>query len=124
MVDVTQKQYVYNSTTGLSSDQSGTIIVPIDGGSVTANYGTQYRLTIISDHDSTTPSVGTYWNNAGDVVALGMTNTTVSGGVGIQYVFTGWSGSGTDNYTGTMVDEKPVPYFGARMYLYACKKTA
>jgi len=40
------KRYVWKSASGLSTKRSGTITVPDNGGSVTAYYKTQYRLTV------------------------------------------------------------------------------
>ena len=62
---------------------------------VTGNYVTQYYLTATPPYD--TPS-GQGWYNAGSNAYATLANGTVSGGTGIRYVFTGWSGdaSGTD----------------------------
>src|SRR5271157_5175695 len=65
---------------------------------VTGTYGTQYQLTLSSAHDTPT---GADWYDAGSTPTIGMTDTAVSGGAGIQYVFTGWSSSDTGSYTGT-----------------------
>jgi len=86
------KQYVWASTSGLSTSQSGSISVPSGGGSVSASYKTQYYLTVNSAYDSPTPSSG--WFDAGSSVTASVTSP-VSGGSGIQYVCTGWSGSGS-----------------------------
>jgi len=40
------KQYVWTSTSGLSTAQSGSITVPSGGGSVTGYYKTQYKITV------------------------------------------------------------------------------
>jgi hypothetical protein len=57
---------------------------------------TQY-LTVTSPHGLTT---GQGWYNAGSSASFSVSPTTVSGGTGIQYVFTGWSGTGNGAYTG------------------------
>ena len=88
----TGKQYVWTSTSGLSTSQSGSITVPSNGGSVTASYKTQYYLTVNSAYDSPTPTSG--WFDAGTSITASVTSPT-SGGTGIQYVCTGWSGTGS-----------------------------
>jgi len=40
------KRYVWISTSGLSTDQSGTITAPSGGGSVTGYYKTQFKITV------------------------------------------------------------------------------
>jgi hypothetical protein len=86
------KQYVWTSTSGLSTSQSGSITVPSNGGSVTASYKTQYYLTVNSAYDSPTPTSG--WFDAGTSITASV-SSPVSGGSGIQYVCTGWTGSGS-----------------------------
>ncbi|MEM3426548.1 MAG: DUF2341 domain-containing protein, partial [Thermoproteota archaeon] len=86
------KQYVWVSTSGLSSSQSGTIVVPSGGGSVTATYKTQYYLTVSSAYGSPTPTSG--WYDAGTYI-IASVSSPVSGGTGIQYVCTGWTGTGS-----------------------------
>jgi hypothetical protein len=86
-------RYVWTSTTGLSTSQNGTIIVPSGGGSVTANYKTQYYLTVVSVYD--TPG-GTGWYDSGATVSATLANGTVIITPGlVQAVFTGWSGDAT-----------------------------
>jgi uncharacterized repeat protein (TIGR02543 family) len=60
----------------------------------TAHYIVQYYLTVISPHD--TPS-GDGWYDGGTNAYATITDGVVSGGAGVQYVFTGWGGdaSGT-----------------------------
>jgi len=86
------KQYVWTSTSGLSTSQSGSITVPDGVGSVTATYKTQYYLTVSSAYDSPTPSSG--WFDAGTSITASV-SSPVSGGSGIQYVCTGWTGTGS-----------------------------
>jgi len=74
-----------------SSPASG----PINGPTtITGTYQTQYLLTVNSDHD--TPGGGG-WYSSGSAASATLTDGTVSGGTGIQYVFKSWSGdaSGT-----------------------------
>jgi len=95
---VSGKRYVWVSTSGLSTAKSGSIIVPSGGGSVSATYKTQYYLTVSSAYDSPTPTSG--WFDAGTSVTASVTSP-VSGGSGVQYVCTGWSGSGSVPSSGT-----------------------
>ncbi|MEM3467072.1 MAG: hypothetical protein QW566_11430, partial [Candidatus Jordarchaeales archaeon] len=58
---VAGKQYEWASTSGLSSSQSGTIVVPSGGGSVSATYTVEYQLTISvnpSGAGTTSPTTG------------------------------------------------------------------
>ncbi|MEM0288289.1 MAG: hypothetical protein QXG05_09025, partial [Nitrososphaerota archaeon] len=87
-------QFIWQSTSGLSNAQSGTITVT-GSGSITGNYGTQYYLTMSaspSSEGSVSPASG--WYNAGSQVTI--TATPNSG-----YNFAGWSGSGSGSYSGS-----------------------
>jgi len=92
------KQYAWVSTSGLSTAKSGTMTVPSGGGTVSATYKTQYYLTVSSAYDSPTPTSG--WFDAGTSVTASV-SSPVSGGSGVQYVCTGWSGSGSAPSSGT-----------------------
>ena len=91
------EQYVWTSTTGLSSSQSTSITITTYG-SIIGNYKTQYYLTVSSAYDSPSPSSG--WFDSGSSVTESVTSP-VSGGSGTQYVCTGWSGSGSVPASGT-----------------------
>lgn len=91
IVDVNSKQYVWTITTGLSSLQSDVLNVS-SYGSITGNYKTQYHLTVISANDSPSPLSG--WFDSGSGVIASVTSP-ISGGSGVQYVCTGWTGSGS-----------------------------
>ena len=91
---VNGKRYLWNSTTGLSTLQSGTITVPGGGGNVTGNYKTQYRLTMATNFGTTSPSAGDHWYDAGTVLTI---SATPPGG---GYIWNGWTGTGTISYTG------------------------
>lgn len=89
------KRYVWASTSGLSTLKSGTIEVPAGGGAVTANYVTQYRLTISvspSGAGTTTPAPGNYWHNQS-------TSVQVSATPNQGYIFSHWLLDG--NYAGS-----------------------
>jgi hypothetical protein len=83
-------QYVWSSWS-----DSGSIshtITPATSGTYTANFTTQYYLTMNSGTGgSVSPASG--WNNSGAVVGIG---TTPSSG----YAFSAWVGSGTGSYSG------------------------
>jgi hypothetical protein len=88
------KQYVWASTTGLSTGQSGTVTVPSASGSVTATYGTQFYLTVSSPYG--TPG-GAGWYGTGATAYATLKTDTVDQGNQTRRVFTNWSGdaSGT-----------------------------
>jgi hypothetical protein len=91
VVTADSKQYVWTSTSGQSTLQSGSLTVS-SSGSVTGNYKTQYYLTVTSPYDSPTPQSG--WFDSGTEVTESVTSP-VFGPSGTQYVCTGWSGSGS-----------------------------
>jgi uncharacterized repeat protein (TIGR02543 family) len=89
-------QYLFASWSD-AGVQSHSYIVPGSNQTVTANFTTQYYLTVSSTHGSPT---GEAWYNAGASASFGVT-TPESGGAGTQYVFTSWLGSGSGSYTGS-----------------------
>ena len=99
-------QYETTGWTGTGSLSSGGSAGSSSTGSFTLdayttctwNWKTQYYLTVTSDHDTAT---GEGWYESAATPSVGMTDTTVSGGTGVQYVFTGWSSSDTGGYTGS-----------------------
>jgi hypothetical protein len=87
---VNGKRYVWTSTTGLSSVQSGSIIVTTSG-SVTGNYETQYYLTLATSPPGAASPSGEGWYDEG-------TNATVSTAAfadimpgSSRYRFDGWT---------------------------------
>jgi len=80
------KQYIWTSTTGLSTLQSGSIIVSASG-SVTGNYKTQYYLTVKTDPLGIATIPGEDWYNESTYVTL--TAPTVAG-----YDFLNWDVDG------------------------------
>ena len=92
-VSTNATRYAWTKTTGLLTLQNGTITIA-GYGSVTGNYETQYYLTVNSVYG--TPS-GMGWYGSESTAIATLANGTVSGGAGVRYVFTGWSGdaSGT-----------------------------
>jgi hypothetical protein len=87
-------RYVWTSSTGLFTSQTGTMTVTTYG-SVTGNYGTQYYLTVSSPY-GTTGSQG--WYNSGETAYATLNTGSVDHGNGTRRVFIGWSGdaSGTN----------------------------
>ncbi|MEM2971066.1 MAG: PKD domain-containing protein [Candidatus Bathyarchaeia archaeon] len=97
VVAVNSKQYVWTSTTGSSTLQSGSITVSASG-SVVGNYKTQYYLTVSSPYGSPTPTSG--WFDDGTPITASVTSP-VSGPTGTRYVCTGWTGTGSVPASGT-----------------------
>ena len=91
------KQYVWTSTTGLSTLQSGSITVS-SAGTVTGNYKTQYYLTVSSPYGSPNPTSG-WFDSASSITAS--VNSPVSGPTDTRYVCIGWSGTGSAPPSGT-----------------------
>ncbi|MBN2413904.1 T9SS type A sorting domain-containing protein [candidate division KSB1 bacterium] len=91
-------QYTFTAwSPGGSTAPVLTYTVPGTNQTITANFKTQYELSVISERGE--PS-GAGWYDAGSNAQFSVT-TPVSGGTGTQYVFTGWTGSGNGSYTGT-----------------------
>jgi len=82
------KRYVWDSTSGLSTAQSGTITVPEGGGTVTAYYHTEYYLTVKTDPEGLATIPGEGWYSEGTDVKL--TAPDVTG-----YIFVYWDVDGT-----------------------------
>ena len=94
VVPANSKQYVWTSTSGLSTFQSGTIVVS-GSGSVTGNYKTQYYLTVTSSYGTTG---GEGWYDSGNTAYATLDTGLVNHGNETQHVFTNWNGdaSGTN----------------------------
>jgi hypothetical protein len=90
-------QYVYSGWSD-GGAQVHDYIVPSSSTTVTANYDTQYQLTMATNFGTTSPVVGTSWQNAGASVPISATAPTP--GAGEQYVWVGWTGTGTGSYSG------------------------
>ena len=68
-------------------------ITPLSGGTYTANFTTQYYLTMTNSvGGSVSPASG--WLYSGSIVNLGATPTT-------GFIFSNWAGSGSGSYSGT-----------------------
>jgi uncharacterized repeat protein (TIGR02543 family) len=101
----TNAKYVWNSTTGLSNLQSGSITVTTYG-SIVGNYKTQYFLTVTSALGTTG---GQGWYDGGSTAYATVAPLVVAGPSGTQYVFTQWSGdaSGTTSPSDPIVMSGP-----------------
>jgi len=95
----TGTRYIWNSTTGLgATTRSGNVTV-VANGTITANYSTQYYLTMAVSPSSAgsvsaTPPGNNSWYYTGSPVTI--SETPNSG-----YFFKNWIGIGTVSYTGT-----------------------
>jgi hypothetical protein len=87
----TGTQYVWISWSD-AGDQTHAYIVPSYSETVTANYKTQYYLTVSSAYGTTG---GEGWYNSGATAYATVTPLIVPGPTGVQYVFTHWSGDAT-----------------------------
>jgi hypothetical protein len=113
---VTGKQYRWNNWTsgdGLTR-ASGTYTVPSSDTTVTADYVTQYYLTVDSAYDT---HGGAGWYDSGSIAHATLASDTVSGGVGIQDVFTGWSGDAS----GTGLTSNDITMNAAKTATAGCK---
>ena len=97
LVSPDAKRYVWASTSGLSTLQSGSLVVSTSG-SVTGNYKTQYYFTVTSPHGSPTPTSG--WFDSGTSITASVTSPS-PGPTGTRYVCTGWDGTGVVPASGT-----------------------
>jgi uncharacterized repeat protein (TIGR02543 family) len=92
-------QYVF---VGWSGDASGTTppsnTITMNGPkTAAADWKVQYYLTMSTNFGSVNPSSG--WHDAGSTLTISA--TVPSAGSGEQYVWNGWTGTGSGNYTGT-----------------------
>jgi hypothetical protein len=97
VVTAYSKQYNWTSTTGLSTSQTGSIIVA-NSGSVTGNYKTQYYLTVNSLYDS--PSPLSQWFDDGTSITANV-SPIATGAPGVRQVCTGWTGTGSAPSSGS-----------------------
>jgi hypothetical protein len=85
------------SYTGMNNPASVTMNSPI---TETAAWRHEYRLTMATNYGTTSPSTGVHWYEAGTVVPIQAFAPSVI--TGEQYVWNGWTGTGTVSYTGTV----------------------
>jgi len=85
-----KKAYVWANTTGLSTQQIGSITVS-SSGNITGNYKTQFYLNVASQHGTPSPASG-WFDPGSEVVAF--VSSPVSGDSATRYICTGWTGTG------------------------------
>lgn len=91
-----QSRYAYSSWSD-GGAQTHTYTTPSSAATVTANFHTEYYFSVSSSYDSPT---GAGWYDGGSSVSSTVTRP-VSGGTGIQYETTGWTGTGSLSSGGT-----------------------
>jgi hypothetical protein len=96
VVTTNGEQYVWTSTSGLSSLQNGSITVTTSG-SVVGNSKTQYYLTVTSPFG--TPS-GQGWYDNGATAYATLDTGTIDHGNGTRRVFTNWIGNASGTHYG------------------------
>ena len=85
----------------------------------TANWKTQYQLTVTSVYGTTS---GAGWYDNGSTAYAIVASNIVSGGSGIQYVLTGWSGNSsgsgaTSNGITMNAPKTATAFWGTQYYL-------
>ena len=88
----TGTQYVFTGWSGgASGSTSPSNAIVMDGPkTATANWKTQYYLTVSSPHGT---SGGAGWYDSGSSAFAAVSPSTVAGASGTQFVFTGWGGN-------------------------------
>jgi len=81
--------------------QSHSVTVGSSNATVTANFITQYQLTVSSAYGTTS---GSGWYNAGASATFSVTPSEIDEGGGMRRGFTGWTGAGSASYTGPVVE--------------------
>lgn len=81
------KRYVWASTSGLSSAQSGTVTVPSGSGSVTGAYATEYYVAFEASLGGSTDPAAGGWYREGQAYAI--TATPLAG-----FAFANWTATG------------------------------
>jgi KaiC/GvpD/RAD55 family RecA-like ATPase len=94
-VSTNSEQYVWNSTSGLSSRKSDSVNISMSD-SVIGKYKRQYYLTISTNFGTVNPSSG--WHDAGSTFQINASTLGIVDGEG--YAWLGWVGTGDGNYTG------------------------
>jgi uncharacterized repeat protein (TIGR02543 family) len=103
----TGTQYVFTNWTGDASGTNPLTTINMTAPkTATANWKTQYYLTISTPYSS---GVGAGWFDSGVSTNASIAATTVAGDTGTQYVFTNWSGgaSGTNSTSEGIVMNAP-----------------
>jgi peptidoglycan/xylan/chitin deacetylase (PgdA/CDA1 family) len=99
------KRYIWVSSSGLSTQKSGTIIVAASGA-LTANYETQFFVNVSSPYGVVS---GAGWYNLGSTMYATLGQSVISESSGIRQLFTDWSedASGIDLTSDSIVVDGP-----------------
>jgi hypothetical protein len=87
----TDKQYVWVSTTGLSTLQSDPVFSVTASGSITGNYKTQYYLTLATSPSGTTTPTGAGWYDANTYASISTVQYVDIVPGSSRYRFNGWT---------------------------------
>jgi hypothetical protein len=90
VVSSNTKQYIWTSTTGLSTLQSGSITVATSG-SIVGNYKTQYYLTLATNPSGVTSPSGEGWYDANAYASISTPATVDIVPGASRYKFNGWT---------------------------------
>ena len=85
------KKYVWTSSNGLSSQQSGSIVIS-GSGSISANYKTQFYVEVISTNGSVE---GSGWYNMNELFYATIDKSIINETEDIRYIFSKWTGDGS-----------------------------
>ena len=81
------KKYLWETSSGLSSQQSGIIMIS-GSGTIIANYKIQFYLEVFSVHGSTT---GSGWYEQNEIVYPTINHLIINETKDVRYVFSGWT---------------------------------
>jgi len=87
-VTVNEKQYAWNNSNGLSTEQSDSVFQVTSSGSITGNYLAQYYINVTSAHDLPTTS---QWVDQGGSTTVSVTSPADDNGAGTRYRCTGYT---------------------------------
>jgi len=94
------RSWTTTNVTQISNPNSPSTTVLMDNAkTVTANYITQYYLTVISTHGS--PALTSEWFDSGTSIAANVTCPWPPEATDTRYVCTGWTGTGSVSTSGT-----------------------
>jgi hypothetical protein len=94
---ISGKRYAFTRWSGLSDSTSETITFLVaTTGTLTANYKTQYYLTMNTNFGSVSPGNG--WHDKGSTIDILAEAPTARSGE--RYVWKGWTGTGYESYAG------------------------
>jgi hypothetical protein len=97
-IDVS-KRYRFIGWFGASRPISETYIVPNSNSTVIIRYRNQYFIDVQNGGHSTVTGAG--WYSEGENATIMVNPPIVSGGTAIEWVFSGWSSSGSYGYNGS-----------------------